>query len=657
MVTDLEKTNLNVNTGSSIVDSKDRAPCVDQPVTSFEPEPINSNLDENTSSPPTLIFKTSPAKDPVTPLEVTSPLNRFEDSKADLRLWDSNDQLFCQPLTPLLNGPANFRRFNNRFLIGDEIGNGGMGLVYLGWDLQLQRHVAIKIIREDHRQKRHNLLRFLREARIASQLRHPSILGIHDFDIDPTGSAYIIMDLITGKTMEQAINEAIDDEAKRQSMLTTFFQICQAIAFAHAQGVVHRDLKPANIMVGDYGIATVLDWGLAKVLGTNAIQSQDSHEELFNSIAHTNFDQPNDSSNATSHTIFGTVMGTPNYLSPEQARGEFVDFRTDVFSLGGILCHLLTGSPPFTGDKILDVYRKSVKGEISHAFAQLDRCGAPIPIAQLAKRCLDPNVDSRPATASFLVDTLREYFESGQRRAEEELVRFFNLSIDLFCIANTQGFFWRINDNFTRTLGYTVKELTSKPFIDFVHPDDQPETLDEIRKLSKGEPTIQFINRYRHKNGNYISLEWTARSLEEEGVIYAVARDISDRIRLERENLRIESDCFRLTEIVDSATDAIIGKDLNGVIQNWNMGAEKLFGYTRAEMIGHNINRLFPLDRLYEESEILEKIRNGERVEHFKTVRIHKSGKPIDISVSISPIRAPSGEIIGASKIARNIVN
>lgn len=654
MATDSEKT--NVNTQSPIVDSQDQAPCVDTPVTRLESEPLNSILNENVSNPPTLIFQNSTAKDHVTPLEADSPLKTFEDSKADLRLWHSNDKLFSQPQTPFLNGVTTFRPFNNRFLIGDEIGKGGMGLVYLGWDLQLQRHVAIKIIREDHRKKKQNLLRFLREARIASQLRHPSILGIHDFDIDPNGSAYIIMDLITGKTMEQAINEAIDDEAKRASMLTTFFQICQAIAFAHAQGVVHRDLKPANIMVGDYGIATVLDWGLAKVLGTNAIQSHDSHEELFSSIAQTNFDQPGDSSNDTSNTIFGTVMGTLNYLSPEQARGEYVDFRTDVFSLGGILCHLLTGSPPFTGDKIVEVYRKCVTGDLSDAFAQLDRCGAPIPIVQLAKRCLDPKVDSRPSNALYLVDTLREYLESGQRRAEEELVRFFNLSLDLFCIANTQGFFWRLNDNFTRTLGYTIKELTSKPFLEFVHPDDQLQTLNEVQKLSRGEPTIQFINRYRHKNGNYISLEWTARSLEEEGVIYAVARDISDRIRLEKEKLRIESDCFRLSEIVDSASDAIIGKDLNGVIQSWNLGAEKLFGYTHSEMLGNSINRILPPDRFSEESAILQRIRNGERIEHFETVRIHKSGEPIDISASISPIRVPSGEIIGAATIARNIV-
>lgn len=114
--------------------------------------------------------------------------------------------------------------------------------------------------------------------------------------------------------------------------------------------------------------------------------------------------------------------------------------------------------------------------------------------------------------ASFLVERLTEYFESGQRR------------------------------------------------IDFVHPDDRPDTLSEIMKLSRGEPTIQFINRYRHKDGHYLSLEWTARSVEHEGVIYAVARDVSERLRLEEER-------FRLSEIVESASDAIVGKNLDGLVQ------------------------------------------------------------------------------------------
>lgn len=647
------KTVLRTATDYMIVGSEQVAISIDQQLaTSVELDPFDLLLDENGSGAPTRILEHCAAEDVVPKLEATAPSQGIEKNKHHRSWFQDDEKGLGQRTRSEQEVPTAFRPFNNRYWIGEEIGNGGMGLVYLGWDLQLQRHVAIKIIREDHRGNEQHLLRFLREARIASQLRHPSILGIHDFDVEPSGSAYIIMDRITGTTMEQSIAQACDDESKRQSMLSTFLQICQAMAFAHANGVVHRDLKPANIMVGEYGIATVLDWGLAKVLGPKSEPSQESQEQRFAPLDLPNMDRSNDAF----HTLYGTVMGTPYYLAPEQARGEVVDYRADVFSLGGILCHLLTGSPPFRGSKLFEVYQKSVAGDVSHAFEQLDQCGAPIPIVQLAKRCLDPNVAGRPADASGLVKTLREYLESGQRRAEEELVRFFDLSLDLFCIANTQGYFWRLNENFTRTLGYSAKELTTKPFIEFVHPEDRPDTLREIQKLSRGEPTIQFINRYRHKDGHFIYLEWTARSLQEEGVIYAVARDISDRIRLQEEKSRIESDHFRLSEIVDSASDAIIGKDLDGLIQSWNSGAEKLFGYLEAEMLGQPIAKLLPADRVHEETAILQKIRQGERVDHFETVRLHRSGEPLDISVSISPIRDPSGKIIGASKIARSIV-
>ena len=582
--------------------------------------------------------------------EGLDPVEAVEKSQAPRQRLHSDHRAFDQHKSPSLEGTEKFNPFNARYWIGEEIGKGGMGLVYLGWDLQLQRHVAIKIIRQDHQRNKQHLLRFLREARIASQLRHPSILGIHDFDVEPSGSAYIIMDLITGRTMEQVIADTIVDESKRHSMLTTFLQICQAMVFAHANGVVHRDLKPANIMVGDYGVATVLDWGLAKILENSIFRSDNLLDEVLKPLTQTNILEPLAHKKPNFDTVFGTVMGTPYYLAPEQARGEVVDYRADVFSLGGILCHLLTGSPPFMGDKLFEVYQKSVCGDMSYAFEQLDRCGAPIPIVQLAKQCLDPNVASRPKDASFLVERLTEYFESGQRRAEEELVRFFDLSLDLFCIANTQGYFWRLNDNFSRTLGYTAQELTSKPFIDFVHPDDRPDTLSEIMKLSRGEPTIQFINRYQHKDGHYLSLEWTARSVEHEGVIYAVARDVSERLRLEEER-------FRLSEIVESASDAIVGKNLDGLVQSWNSGAEKLFGYTAEEMIGQPITKLLPADKLHEDTEISRMLSEGGRIEDFQTVRLHKSGERIDISLSISPIRDATGKIIGASKFARKTLD
>ena len=378
------KTVLHATTQYSLVDADDESMGIDQPASSIELDLSDFLLEGNVSGSPTRILKNCPADAAIPASEASATAHRSEKPKTERR-WHSDDgNRVAQRNYSAPEGPASFRPFNNRYWIGEEIGNGGMGLVYLGWDLQLQRHVAIKIIREDQRGNEQHLLRFLREARIASQLRHPGILGIHDFDVEPSGSAYIIMDLITGKTMGQAIAETIADESKRQSMLTTFFQICQAMAFAHANGVVHRDLKPANIMVGDYGIATVLDWGLAKVLGTNAALSQDSYEERLIPIAQPTIDEPFDAPNDKFHTLFGTVMGTPYYLAPEQARGEAVDYRADVFSLGAILCHLLTGNAPFQGSKLFEVYQKSVSGDVSHAFEQLDRCGAPIPIVQLA---------------------------------------------------------------------------------------------------------------------------------------------------------------------------------------------------------------------------------------------------------------------------------
>lgn len=186
----------------------------------------------------TKIFENSGAAFSDPHSEVIGPSQTVETSTAIDPVVHGQDRSLNQQKIPSTVRLEKYQPFNTRYMIGEEIGNGGMGLVYRGWDLQLQRDVAIKIIREDHQGNEQHLLRFLREARIASQLRHPGILGIHDFDVEPSGSAYIIMDLITGKTMEQAIAETIADESKRQSMLTTFFQICQAMASAHANGVV-----------------------------------------------------------------------------------------------------------------------------------------------------------------------------------------------------------------------------------------------------------------------------------------------------------------------------------------------------------------------------------------------------------------------------------
>lgn len=313
---------------------------------------------------------------------------------------------------------------NPRYLIGKELGRGGMGAVFEGWDVQLQRRVAIKIIREEECTKPNSLLRFFREARIASRLRHPGIISIHEFDITEDGQAFIVMGMLYGPTLNELLDSIQDRVTELPSLISTFFQVCQAIAYAHSQGVIHRDLKPANIIVGRFGVVTVLDWGLAKVIGeqepppdiagTDSLHdSAASHTKADGTVAEPYF----------LRTEVGTIFGTPSYLAPEQAAGDIdrIDKRSDVFGLGSILCEILTGRPPFLGKSLLEIHSKAMSGDTQEAIAMLDSCMGPRPMVILAKQCLSPNPADRPQDASYLVNAITEYLESGQRRAEQAL--------------------------------------------------------------------------------------------------------------------------------------------------------------------------------------------------------------------------------------------
>jgi serine/threonine-protein kinase len=360
------------------------------------------------------------------------------------------------------------------------------------------------------------LQRFLREARIASRLNHPGIMAIHEFGQTDDGRAFMVMRLLRGETLRQILDARAGEAADLPRLLAAFLQACQAVASAHDSGVIHRDLKPANIMVGEYSLVTVMDWGLAKVL--------DDHrpDEPFS-------DEDREGFPADLHTACGTVFGTPGYLAPEQARGdvERVGRRTDVFGLGCILCEILTGAPTYRAKCPEDVWRQAVEGETAPALARLEECGGPDPVVTLARRCLAVEPEQRPADAGEIVDALVKYLESGQRRAEQQLVRFFDLSVDLFCIASLSGNLLCVNDNFVRLLGHSESVLLSRKFLDFVHPEDQEPTLFEVDRLSRGETTNRFRNRYRCADGSFVTLEWNARAVPEEGAIYAVARDVT----------------------------------------------------------------------------------------------------------------------------------
>jgi eukaryotic-like serine/threonine-protein kinase len=541
-----------------------------------------------------------------------------------------------------------------RYLLLEKLGEGGMGVVFKGWDCHLRRVVAIKLLIDFPLSDR--AARFYQEARIASKLQHPGIITVHEFDSDSQGMPFIVMPFLEGRTFKEVLSAVCDREAELPWLLGIFFRVCQAIAFAHNAGVIHRDLKPANIMVGEYGMVTVMDWGLAKMPGENPegctlrVHFQQEHEPA-------NRTSPFAEEAAGPKTRMGAVFGTLGYLSPEQARGdvEHIDKRSDVFSLGSILCEVLTGSPAFADDAPQKNWRNAANANLSAALARLEISRAPAPMIRLAKECLAPDPGSRPTDAGQVVESLAEYLESVQRRAHTELLRFFELSLDLLCIASFEGRFLRVNDNFPRTLGYSAGELTTHKFLDFVHPDDQAKTMGEMERLSRGEPTVQFLNRYRHAEGHYVWLEWSARAIDHDGLIYAIARDVSQRIAHEEQYRQTERERRSLAQVVESAADPLVTKDLHSIVLTWNRGAELLFGYAATEIVGRPITLLIPSDRLYEEEEILNFLRQGRRVEQFETVRLHKDGHPLVVSISVAPIFDAAGQIIGAATSIRDM--
>jgi len=164
-----------------------------------------------------------------------------------------------------------------------------------------------------------------------------------------------------------------------------------------------------------------------------------------------------------------------------------------------------------------------------------------------------------------------------------EFEKFFSLSFDLLCIAGVDGYFKKLNPAFEKVLGYSQQELLSKPFLDFVHPDDLAATLNEVAKLSKGEPTISFKNRYKCKNGNYKVLDWTTAPDPETGMLYAAAKDITMQVELEKSLISANS---MKKAVLDSANFSIISTDPEGIILTFNKTAEKLLGYAAGELIG-----------------------------------------------------------------------
>ncbi len=285
---------------------------------------------------------------------------------------------------------------DERYDLGATIGRGGMGEVRLAKDTRIRRDVAIKLMRGAPADKD----RFFREAYVQGALDHPAVVPVHDLGIDPDGQPYFVMKRLTGITLADAIPKAA--EWPTRTLLARLVDICLAIEFAHARGVVHRDLKPANIMLGDYGEAYVLDWGLARILG-------DSSPLVVSSL-----------NGEAGHTEAGALLGTPGYMSPEQARGEDVDPRTDVFALGCVLYEIVAGVPALPRG-LAAIEATLAATELRPRERSAD---APPELDELCARATASNRNARP-TARQLADGIQAYLDGDRdvvRRRELALI-------------------------------------------------------------------------------------------------------------------------------------------------------------------------------------------------------------------------------------------
>jgi eukaryotic-like serine/threonine-protein kinase len=272
----------------------------------------------------------------------------------------------------------------NRYEIRSKIAEGGMGEVYLALDTELNRTVAIKILHQTVAANEQRLRRFIQEAQAASALNHPHILTI--YEIGSAGdSRFIATEFIDGDTLRKRINSGAQN---LNEILEIAIQTTSALAAAHAAGIIHRDIKPENIMIRRDGYVKVLDFGLAKLIEPLAFASDDEAP-----------------TKAMVNTREGAIMGTANYMSPEQTRGVDVDARTDVWSLGVVLYELITGKGPFVGETATD----SISNILQKEPAPLTRYVKDVPseLERIVGKALTKDREERYQTAKDLLIDLR----------------------------------------------------------------------------------------------------------------------------------------------------------------------------------------------------------------------------------------------------------
>ncbi|NIO49154.1 MAG: protein kinase, partial [Candidatus Aminicenantes bacterium] len=312
-------------------------------------------------------------------------------------LIHSSEEIFISQTKTILKPMEEMRSgttLANKYKINEVLGRGGMGIVYKAEDVKLKRNVALKFLPPELMRDDEAKERFVLEAQAAAALSHPNICTIHEID-EEEGKSFIAMEYIEGQSLREnikrgplRINEALD----------IAIQVAEGLEEAHKKEIIHRDIKSANIMVTDKGQAKIMDFGLAKVKGGSLLTRE------------------------------GTTLGTVAYMSPEQARGEEVDHRSDIWSLGVVLYEMFSGRLPFLGDREASILY-SVVHEEPKALKAI-KSDIPVELQQIINRALKKKPDSRYSSIGEMLKELQQYQES--LRSPEFGI--FNLKSLLRCI-------------------------------------------------------------------------------------------------------------------------------------------------------------------------------------------------------------------------------
>jgi serine/threonine protein kinase len=305
---------------------------------------------------------------------------------------------------------------SNRFQIIRSHARGGLGEVYLAQDVEVGREVALKEIQQQYADDQLHRERFVREAEVTGRLEHPGIVPVYGLGAYADGRPYYAMRFVRGNSLADAIRDYHSPPGKEQRtatqrnlelrrLLRNFYEVCQAVEYAHGKGVLHRDLKPGNIMLGRHGETLIVDWGLAKVGGVNG-HAAEAGTETVTAVPGTQTPTGGDSS---AQTAPGSAIGTPSYMSPEQAAGELDSLgpASDVFCLGATLYQILTGRPPYSGKTAAEVQQLALRGE--YRPPRSVHSAVPRRLDAICRKAMALQPADRYATARALAEDIEAY--------------------------------------------------------------------------------------------------------------------------------------------------------------------------------------------------------------------------------------------------------